>query len=181
MVSIGTMISAWLQRLQFHGTSKVWFGDVGGRNAPVESRRHVRTCASLTLAASTIKQCHHKFIKISHWGFFQFGFQYPDVDVPKFELSKSKLWLVGFSRESDVPTSLVMGFSRRSLWENADKVDRLPPPAQCENPKYLAPRYAVDRRKWLQKASKNDLHRPSCPENARTKGRIPWLKKEVDS
>ncbi|CAL1157417.1 unnamed protein product [Cladocopium goreaui] len=25
----------------------------------------------------------------------------------------------------------------RSLWENADKVDRLPPPAQCENPKYL--------------------------------------------
>ncbi|CAE7939927.1 Rbms3 [Symbiodinium sp. KB8] len=25
----------------------------------------------------------------------------------------------------------------RSLWENAEKVDHLPPPAECENPKYL--------------------------------------------
>jgi hypothetical protein len=41
---------SWLAS-EFHGfstLSKAWFGDVGGRNAPVESLPHVRTCASLT-------------------------------------------------------------------------------------------------------------------------------------
>ena len=51
-------------------------------------------------------------------------------------------------------TILFLSGSRRSLWENADKVDRLPPPAQCENPKYLAPRHFTGSQEMAPKSIK---------------------------